>query len=44
MIKNIDLNNVKKEIKKLVGNDLIDIISEEQGKFGSDSEIKDYLE
>ena len=41
-IKNINLNNMKEDIKKLSGNDLIDIISEDQVKFENDLEIEDF--
>ena len=41
-VKNIDLNIMKEDIKKLSGNDFIDIISEDIGKFGNDLEIEDF--
>ena len=41
-VKNINLNIMKEDIKKLSGNDLIDIISEDQVKFENDLEIEDF--
>jgi hypothetical protein len=41
-VRNINLNIMKEDIKKLSGNDLIDIISEDKGNFGNDLEIEDF--
>ena len=41
-LKNIDLNTMKEDIKKLLGNDLIDNILEDKEKFGNDLKIEDF--
>ena len=40
-IKSLSLNEIKKSIKELSGNDLIDNLLEDQGKFGNQLQLVD---